>query len=182
MPRSPSTMPARRSGHGKDPIPNRAGAASLAGRLASMRPATWGIEGAWGYGRGLAQHLVGQGETVYEINARWTALRRRSAHKPGKTDQLDSLAIALFVRQEGDRPSERPARGRHRCARAAHRASAMKPRPKLTASAIRFTHSFSRLDPEYKLHLPPVNSKAGLDALQHYSPRSRSPCSSSVRA
>jgi transposase len=33
----------------------------------------WGIEGAWGYGRGLAQHLAATGETVYEINARWTA-------------------------------------------------------------------------------------------------------------
>jgi hypothetical protein len=58
---------------------------------------------AWGYGRGLAQHLAATGETVYEINARWTALRRRSAHKPGKTDQLDAQAIALFVRQEGGR-------------------------------------------------------------------------------
>jgi transposase len=60
----------------------------------------WGIEGAWSYGRGLAQHLVASGEAVFEINARWTALRRRSAHKPGKTDQLDALAIALLVRQE----------------------------------------------------------------------------------
>jgi transposase len=62
----------------------------------------WGIEGAWGYGRGLAQHLASSGETVYEINARWTALGRRSAHKPGKTDRMDAHAIALFVRQEGD--------------------------------------------------------------------------------
>jgi transposase len=30
----------------------------------------WGIEGAWGYGRGLAQQLVSDGETVHEINAR----------------------------------------------------------------------------------------------------------------
>jgi hypothetical protein len=44
----------------------------------------WGIEGAWGYGRGLAQHLVSGGETVFEINARWTAQRRRSAHKPAR--------------------------------------------------------------------------------------------------
>ena len=35
------------------------------------------------------------------INARWTALRRRSSHRSGKTDQLDAHAIALFVRQEG---------------------------------------------------------------------------------
>jgi hypothetical protein len=30
----------------------------------------WGIEGAWGHGRGLAQQLVSRGETIYEINAR----------------------------------------------------------------------------------------------------------------
>src|SRR6185503_11125794 len=72
--------------------------ASWAAALGECRQ--WGIEGAWGYGRGLAQHLVLAGETVYEINARWTAMRRRSAHKPGKTDQLDASAIALFVRQD----------------------------------------------------------------------------------
>ena len=33
----------------------------------------WGIEGAYNYGRGLAQHLVGAGEQVYEVNPRWTA-------------------------------------------------------------------------------------------------------------
>jgi transposase len=60
----------------------------------------WGIEGAWGYGRGLAQHCVAAGETVYEINPRWTAAGRRRARKPGKNDPLDARAVALFVRQE----------------------------------------------------------------------------------
>src|SRR5687767_11389744 len=46
----------------------------------------WGIEGAWNYGRGLAQHLVAAGEVVYEVNARWTAEGRRRARRPGKTD------------------------------------------------------------------------------------------------
>ncbi len=50
----------------------------------------WGIEGAWSYGRGLAQHLVHAGATVYEINSRWTALRRRGGRRPGKTDRLDA--------------------------------------------------------------------------------------------
>lgn len=59
-----------------------------------------GIEGAWGYGRGLAQHLVEQGEAVYEVNARWTAAGRRSARKPDKTDRLDARAVALFVHRE----------------------------------------------------------------------------------
>ncbi|MEK7215935.1 MAG: transposase, partial [Chloroflexota bacterium] len=52
----------------------------------------WGIEGAWNYGRGLAQHLVKLGETVYEVNARWTAQGRRVARRRGKTDRLDSRA------------------------------------------------------------------------------------------
>ncbi len=66
----------------------------------------WGIEGAWGYGRGLAQNLVADGETVFEINARWTAFRRRSAHKPGKTDQLDSHAIVtVILSNHSGRPS-----------------------------------------------------------------------------
>src|SRR5262249_14172999 len=37
---------------------------------------------------------------VYDGNPRWTALRRRSARKPGKTDKLDASVVALFVRQE----------------------------------------------------------------------------------
>ena len=41
-------------------------------------PRQWGVEGAWNYRRGLAQCLVGQGETVYEINPNWTAQRRRA--------------------------------------------------------------------------------------------------------
>ncbi len=39
-------------------------------------PRQWGIEGAWNYGRGLAQYLVGRDEGVYDINPRWTAHER----------------------------------------------------------------------------------------------------------
>lgn len=60
----------------------------------------WGIEGAWSYGRGLAQYLVAGGDTVYEINPRWTAISRRSGRKPGKTDRLDASAVALLVVRE----------------------------------------------------------------------------------
>ena len=60
-----------------------------------------GIEGAWNYGRGLAQHLVIGGETVYEVNPRWTSAMRRAARRRGKSDRLDALAVALCVRQEG---------------------------------------------------------------------------------
>ena len=41
----------------------------------------WGIEGAWGYGRRLAQYLVELGETVYEVNGKWTAMGRKYARK-----------------------------------------------------------------------------------------------------
>jgi transposase len=69
-----------------------------AGQLGATRQ--WGIEGAWNYGRGLAQCLVEAGETVYEVNARWTAQGRRQARRPGKTDRLDARAVAACVLQE----------------------------------------------------------------------------------
>lgn len=61
----------------------------------------WGIEGAWNYGRGLAQFLVPAGESVYEINPRWTAAGRRTARQRGKSDSLDGRSIALLVWREG---------------------------------------------------------------------------------
>jgi hypothetical protein len=65
----------------------------------------WGIEGAWGYGRRLAQYLVGRGDVVYEINSRWTAMSRRKARKLGKTDKLDARAVAVCVmRKTGTLP------------------------------------------------------------------------------
>lgn len=129
----------------------------------------WGIEGAWGYGRGLAQHLVVSGELVYEINARWTALRRRSAHKSGKTDQLDAHAIALFVRQEGvDLPrvlleDETTVLELLTAQRESAQAEANRLRNQIHALLL-------QVDPEYKFHLPAVNSKAGLEALRDYAP------------
>ncbi len=63
-------------------------------------PRQWGIEGAWNYGRGLAQFLVSRAERVYEVNPRWTAERRRGARKAGKSDRLDAHAVAKLVRDE----------------------------------------------------------------------------------
>lgn len=128
----------------------------------------WGIEGAWGYGRGLAQHLVSADETVYEINARWTAMRRRSAHKPGKTDQLDAHAIALFVRQEsGELPrvlpdDETAVLELLTVQRESAQAEATRLRNQIHALLL-------QLDPEYRTHLPRLNSRAGLEALKSYS-------------
>ena len=60
----------------------------------------WGIEGAWSYGRGLAQHLVAAREAVYEINPRWTAQQRRHGRRRDKTDALDARAVASLVWRE----------------------------------------------------------------------------------
>jgi transposase len=62
-------------------------------------PRRWGIEGAWGYGRGLAQHLVAAGETAYEVSPRGRAAPRTRAPRPGKSDALDALAVARLVLQ-----------------------------------------------------------------------------------
>jgi transposase len=59
-----------------------------------------GIEGAWNYGRGLAQYLVDTGEVVYEVNPRWTAQGRRSARRLGKSDALDAQAVGRLVLRE----------------------------------------------------------------------------------
>jgi transposase len=64
-------------------------------------PRQGGIEGAWKYGRGLAQFLVTHEEHVYEVNPRCAAQGRRRARTPGKHDRLDAHAVAQLVRDEG---------------------------------------------------------------------------------
>jgi hypothetical protein len=54
---------------------------------------------AHGYGRGLAQPLIGKVRRCTR-SAPWAARERRSARRPGKTDRLDAHAIAQLVRQE----------------------------------------------------------------------------------
>jgi transposase len=64
----------------------------------------WGIEGAWQYGRGLAQHLVADGAAVVDVNPRWTAGMRRGSRRPGKNDRLDAQAVAWVVQREARLP------------------------------------------------------------------------------
>lgn len=64
-------------------------------------PVCWGIEGAWKYGRGLAQHLITTGAAVVEVNPRWTAAGRRRARRRDKHDRLDAQAVARYVWREG---------------------------------------------------------------------------------
>jgi len=62
----------------------------------------WAIEGSASYGRGLAQFLVERGERVHEVSPKWTAERRRTMRKPGKSDRLDAHAVARLLREERD--------------------------------------------------------------------------------
>ena len=130
-------------------------------------PRQWGIEGAWNYGRGLAQYLVRAGETVYEVNPRWTAQSRRTARKPGKSDRLDARAVALLVWREAPTLP----------AVAAEDATAVldllvTEREDALADATRVRNQLHQLllqlDPEYRRHLPNLQTKAGLHAVEAY--------------
>lgn len=127
----------------------------------------WGIEGAWGNGRGLAQHLVERDERVYEINARWTASGRRRARRPGKTDGLDARAVALFVRQEA--PSlprvlledETAVLDLLATQREAAIAESTRLRNQIHALML-------QVDPVYETKFPSLLTAAALDALESY--------------
>jgi transposase len=128
----------------------------------------WGIEGAGSYGRGLAQQLVELDETVYDINPRWTALRRRSARKPGKTDKLDARAVALVVRQEaGSLPRVLPED------QTGLLDLLTTERENAVAETTRLRNQIHahlmQIDPEYQVKVPSLKSKAGLNALDNYS-------------
>ena len=147
---------------------SHAGWADLAQWAADLgTPRQWGIEGAWNYGRGLAQHLVGAGEMVYEVNPRWTAQSRRRARKPGKSDRLDAQAVALLVfREAATLPPV-----------AAEDDTAVldllvTEREGALAEATRLRNQIHQLllqlDPEYRVHLPNLQTQAGLKAVEAY--------------
>lgn len=137
-------------------------------------PRRWGIEGAWSYGRGLAQYLVAAGNTVYEINPRWTAISRRSGRKPGKTDRLDASAVALLVIRESTSlplvfaEDETVVIDLLASEREAALAEATRLRNQIHALLL-------QVDPEYRDRLPTINSKAGLRALVAFAPLSDEP-------
>jgi transposase len=134
----------------------------------------WGIEGAWGYGRGLAQHLVHEGAEVFEVNPRWTALGRRRARKPGKSDNLDARAVALVVRQEAPGLPKVLADDD-----TAVLDLLSNERDQALAEATRIRNQIHALvvhvDPEYDLRLPALKSKTGVAALIEYSCHSNEP-------
>jgi transposase len=127
----------------------------------------WGIEGAWNYGRGLAQSLVEAGAAVYEVNARWTAAGRRRARTPGKSDGLDAHAVALVVWRE---------------AMALPRVAAddetgvlgllVTEREGVVAEATRLRNQLHQLllqlDPDYRQQIPSLKIQHGLRAVAAY--------------
>jgi len=133
-------------------------------------PRQWGIEGAWGYGRGLAQLMVDAGEAVFEINPRWTAFGRRRARRAGKTDRLDARTVALLVRQDApELPRVAPEDVTAlldllTTQREGTLAEATRLRNQIHAIMV-------QLDPEYHRHLPNLKSRAGLKALETYPSR-----------
>ncbi len=127
----------------------------------------WGIEGAWNYGRGLAQYLVADGETVCEVNPRWTAIGRRSARRPGKTDALDAQAVALLVWREANTLPLVATEDE-----TAVLDLLVTEREGALAEATRLRNQIHQLllqtDPQYKERLPNLQTKAGLHALDGY--------------
>ncbi len=127
----------------------------------------WGIEGAWSYGRGLAQQLVAQGETVYEINSRWTAAGRRGARRSGKTDRLDAAAVAAFVRQEA------PGLPQVFAGDTTALLDQLTTEREATLREVRRLKNqvhalLMQLDPLYRRWLPNLKSKAAFERLKHY--------------
>ncbi len=127
----------------------------------------WGIEGAWNYGRGLAQCLVAAAATVYEVNPRWTAATRRGARQQGKSDRLDARAVALFVwREAGTLPPV-----------AADDDTAVldllvTEREDIVGEATRLRNQLHQLllqlDPDYRRRIPSLTAKNGVKAAAAY--------------
>lgn len=127
----------------------------------------WGIEGAWQYGRGLAQQLVASGEPVVDVNPRQTAAMRRGGRGAGKTDRLDAQAVARVVCQDGAALPVVPAEDG-----TAVLALWTQERDALVADETRLRNQVHQvlvqLDPTYQTHLPDLTSAAGIAALVAY--------------
>jgi transposase len=127
----------------------------------------FGIEGAGGLGRGLAQYLLTRDELVYEVNPRWTAMVRVRARRSDKSDRLDARAVALFVRQEApDLPKVGPE----------DETVALdvltSEREAAVSEAIRLQNQLhallQQLDPHYRNIVPSMKTPAGIERLKAF--------------
>jgi transposase len=128
----------------------------------------WAIEGSGFLGRGLAQLLAERGERVHEVCPRWTAERRRTMRRPGKSDRLDAHAVARLLREEaGTLPVVRPDDPEIAAVQLWSRL-----REDLVADATRVRNRLHALlllcDPEYRRSVPSLRTQAGLAACQRY--------------
>jgi transposase len=127
----------------------------------------WGVEGAWGNGRGLAQHLVALGFTVFEVSPHWTTRLRRRNRRQGKSDRLDARAVARCVREEAPKlplvhaEDDSVVLDLLSTEREAAVAEATRLRNQIHAL-------LAQIDPEYERRLPSLTSAAGLRALVRY--------------
>jgi transposase len=149
--------------------------ASLTQWAAAFGPACWwGVEGAWGNGRGLAQHLVALGFTVFEISPHWTTRLRRNNRRQGKSDRLDARAVARCVREEAPKlplihlEDDSVVLDLLSTEREAAISEATRLRNQIHAL-------LSQIDPEYERHLPSLTSAAGLRALATYASPEETP-------
>ena len=147
--------------------PNTAKGWDDLGRWADQwsQPRHWGIEGAWNYGRGLAQFLVAHNEVVYDINPRWTAERRRRTRKLDKNDRLDAHAVAKLVREDG--ATLPPV---HREDESVVLDLLVSEREAVLAETIRLRNQLHQLllqlAPDYATSIPTLRTPAGLRAVE----------------
>lgn len=154
---------------GERTIPNTAAAWAALLEWAGQWPERiWAVEGAWFLGRGLAQYLATQGERVHEVNGRWTARRRRSMRRPGKSDRLDAHAVATLLREEA-------ATLPRVYAQDDELASVQlwsRTHAEVTKDSTRLLNRLHELlllcDPQYAQMLPALTTAAGVAALQAY--------------
>jgi transposase len=131
-------------------------------------PSHRAIEGAGSYGRGLAQFVAERGERVHEVSPRWTAQRRRTMRRPGKSDRLDAHAVARLLREEAETlpvvVAEEP--------EIASVQLWSRLREDLVTDMTRLRNRLHALlllcDPEYQHRVPSLRTKAGVAACQRY--------------
>ncbi len=128
----------------------------------------WAVEGSGSLGRGVAQFLAEHGQRVHEVSPKWTAQRRRTLRKPGKSDRLDALAVAHLLREEATTlplvlPDEEAVATVQLWSRL---------REDVVGDMTRVRNRLHALlllcDPTYKTHIPDLTTRTGIRACRTY--------------